>query len=139
LVSSSPIPPFASSSLDDVREILPAAVDLTALRDRRVRITRSDDLFAVSEGRHLWLMVGINRVSGVHRVGGLEIRVAASNRPGGPLAIGTPEAQCLLRVGESITLGDHVFYVVSRGDGGATYAIVDRALWRGSQEVGGRR
>jgi hypothetical protein len=73
----------------------------------------------------------MNRVTGVHRIGGVEIRAAASNRPGGPLSIGTHEAQCLLEVGESVQIGEHIFYVVSRGAAGATYAIVDRALWRG--------
>jgi hypothetical protein len=136
LVSNSPLPspdgsPRAPADLDAVREILPSAVDLSPLRDRRVRVTRSDDVYAITEGRRVWLIVGVNRVTGVHRIDGVEIRAAASTRPGGPLAIGTPEAQCLLRVGESVLLGEHVFYVVSRGANGATYAIVDQALWRG--------
>jgi hypothetical protein len=106
-------------------------VDLSLLDDRHVRVSRSDGVFAVMEGRRVWLIVGVDRETGVHRIGGLEIRAAASNRPGGPLAIGTPEAQCLLDVGQSVTLGDHVFYVVSRSAAGVTSAIVDRALWRG--------
>jgi hypothetical protein len=121
----------APADLDSVREILPPAVDLTPLRDRRVRVTRSDDIFAVTEGSRVWLIVGINRLSAVHRIGGIEIRAAVSSRPGGPLAIGTAETQCLLAVGESVSVGEHVLYLVSRGNGGVTYAIVDRALWQG--------
>jgi hypothetical protein len=121
----------APATLEAVAEILPPTVNMALLRDRRVRVTRSDDVFAVTEGRRVWLIVGINRVTGVHRINGVEFRAAASNRPGGPLAVGTPETQCLLEVGESVTLGEHVFYVVSRGAAGATYAIVDRALFSG--------
>jgi hypothetical protein len=119
----------ADGDLDGIREILPPAVDLTPLRDRRVRFTRAEDVFAITEGGRVWLILGIDRVSSVHRVGGLEIRAAASNRPGGPVAIGTREAQCLLQVGESVLVGDHVLYVISRGARGVSYAIVDRALW----------
>jgi hypothetical protein len=134
LLSTSPVPssvPLAPASLNAVRKILPPAVDLRPLSGRPVRETRSDDVFAITEGRRVWLIVGMNRVSGVHRINGIEFHAAASNRPGGPMTIGTPEAQCLLQVGESVVLGEHVFYVVSRGSAGATYAIVDRALWRG--------
>ena len=126
--------PVSTDELSDLRvlcDALPPAVDLSALLDRRVRITRADGAVTVSEGGRVWVVVGINQRIGIHRLPDVEVRAAASQRPGGPIAIGSTALQWLLDVGEHALLGEYVLYVVARGASGVSYAIVDREIWRG--------
>ncbi len=122
------------SDLRVLRDALPTAVTLGNLLDRRVRVTRNGDAVTVSEGGHVWVIVGIElRQAAVHQLGGLEVRAAVSQRQpfgAGLLAIGTRAAQWLLDVGQHAKVGDYVVHVVARGAGGISYAIVDRVFWR---------
>jgi hypothetical protein len=125
-----PISPDELSDLRVLRDALPTAVALSQLLDRRVRVTRSQNVVTAFEGGHVWVIVGIDQTQAVHQLGKLEVRAAVSQRPGGPLSIGTPDTQWLLRVGEHATVGDYVVHVVARGAAGVSYAIVDRVFWR---------
>lgn len=132
----------ASDELSDLRvlrDALPTAVDLSRLLDRRVRIVRSDGgVVSICEGGHVWVVLALEQQQLLphqpqsHVLGTLEIRAAASQRPGGPLSIGTREAQWLLDVGQHAIIGDYVVHVVARGATGFTYALVDRVFWRGT-------
>jgi hypothetical protein len=128
-----------SEHLSKLRDVLPPSIDLEPLASRPVRLTRTEEGFAIMEGGRVWLLVAVNRVSSVHHIrvtgrsgdpdAAVEIRAAASSRPGGGLVVGTSASQCLLEIGDSVTLGDLVAVAISRGAVGVTYAIVDRALW----------
>jgi hypothetical protein len=70
-----------------------------------------------------------------HEVGGMQLRAALSQRDGGPIVFGTPELQCVVEVGEHVTVrhtcGEYVMHFVARtAEGDAAYVIVDRRLWR---------
>ena len=125
--------PISAEDITDLRvlrDALPTAVALSQLLDRRVRVTRSENVVTVSEGGHVWVIVGLDQRQAVHQLGKLEVRAAVSQRPGGPLSIGTSATQWLLDVGDHVIVGDYVVYVVARGAGGVSYAIVDRVFWR---------
>ncbi len=131
------VPPHADpisteeiSDLRVLRDALPTAVALSQLLDRRVRLTRNENVVTASEGGHVWVIVGIEQRQAVHRLGGLEVRAAVSQRPGGPMSIGTRETQWLLDVGDHAIVGDYVVHVVARSAAGVSYAIVDRVFWR---------
>jgi hypothetical protein len=129
------IDPVSAEEISDLRvlrDALPTAVALSQLLDRRVRITRNENVVTASEGGHVWVIVGLDQRQAVHQLGQLEVRAAVSQRPGGPTSIGTRETQWLLDVGQHAVVGDYVVYVVARGAGGVSYAIIDRVFWRPS-------
>ncbi len=128
--SQSRPPRVDPGALRALGELLPRSIAVSDLFERSIRVTNEDGVFTLTEGARVWLLVGVNKQAGVHRLDGLEIRAAASQRPQGPVMIGTPEIQWLLDVGEHAYVGSYVLYVVSRGPSGVTYAIVDEELWR---------
>lgn len=123
-------PRVQPGTLQALGNALPSSIDVSSLFERSIRVTQEEGVITLTEGARVWLIVGIDRRTGVHRVGGFEIRAAVSQSPRGSVAIGTPELQWLLDVGESAKIGDFVVCIVSRGPGGGvTYAIVDEDLW----------
>jgi hypothetical protein len=125
---------------------LPACVDLRPTLGERLRVTLRDDpsttgptgqLLTLSDESGRTRMVAFyGRVEGnEHIVGDMHVRVALSQRSGGPLVVGTSQQQCMLGAGEEIAVrdahGDYVMHFVSRTSSGyAAYVLVEKAMWR---------
>jgi hypothetical protein len=123
-------PKIEPGTLQALGNVLPPSIDVGSLFERSIRVTNEAGVMTLTEGARVWLVVGVDRRVGAHRLGDYVIRAAVSQSPRGSVAIGTPELQWLLDVGESAKVGDFVVCIVSRGPtGGVTYAIVDEDLW----------
>ncbi len=128
---------------------LPPTIDLRPLVGRSVRATRvCEEGNAAHRARTLtinghdgrvWLIARAGTVQGVtHALSARDdepgIRAALSQRPLGPLVIGTSDLQRLVQVGASALLrlpSGYVFcalFVERRADGTASYVIADEAL-----------
>jgi len=140
---------------DDAHDVgvyhhLPASVDLRPLIGMSVRVTtvcepgvaeRLDRTLLVSgDAGRVWLISRSGTVHGVtHALGtscdNAPLHAALSQRPLGPLVIGTAELQCLVPVGQSALLhmpdGSRfrVLLVKRRPDGTAAYVIADAGLF----------
>jgi hypothetical protein len=130
---------------------LPSCVDLRPIVGERLRITLRDDpsstgptgqlLTLSDESGRTRLLAFYGRVQGnQHVVGEVNVRVALSQRSGGPLVVGTSQQQCMLGAGEEIAvrdaLGDYVIHFVSRTSSGyAAYVLVEKAMWRATAKA----
>jgi hypothetical protein len=134
-----------------VRDEVPSVVRLEALVGRAVRVTivserrggdgteeRIDRTFTVSsEEGHVWLIARSGSVRGVtHSLGeGAVLHAALSQRPRGPLVIGTDELQWLVSEGQAATLpmpngaSMRVLLVERRPDDTASYVLADPTLF----------
>ncbi len=129
---------------------LPSTVDLRPLVGRTVHATMVLDdgggdrpgrtLIITDEGGRAWLIARTGPVQGVrHAVsvgcGAPSLQVALSQRPLGPLVIGTSELQWLVPLGQSAFLrmpDGSVFramLIKRRKDGTASYVIADESLF----------
>src|SRR5262249_21307952 len=151
--------------IDDVdvvslRHTLPACFDLAVLLGRRVRATlvhvaTIDDgssptrtwhgpapasltqtlTITADDGRPL-VIAHVGGVRGIApTLGQLQVYVALSQRPGGPMVFGTRRVQSLVRAGDHLRVRDgddvYVMQFQARDGGRAAYAIVDESVWRG--------
>jgi hypothetical protein len=135
-----------------VRHDLPTSVLLGALIGRSVRISivcdtgprgasgeehRGRTLTICSDEGRVWLIARSGAVRGLTHAlpGGRILRVALSQRPAGPLVIGTSELQWLVSAGQPATLrmpdGDafHVRLIERRPDDTASYVLGDPCLF----------
>jgi hypothetical protein len=129
-----------------VRHDLPPSVLVQALVGRAVRISivcdangterRDRTLTICGDDGKLWLIARSGTVHGLtHAVQGGVLRVALSQRPAGPLVIGTSELQWLVSAGQPATLrmpdGNtlHVRLVERRPDDTASYVLGDPSLF----------
>jgi hypothetical protein len=125
---------------------LPDAIDLSPMRGTRARLTLRDEplangpmgqLLTMSDGDGRTRMIACYGAAhaGDHVLGDMHVRVALSQRSGGPVVFGTSQLQCVVHVGEHVEVSDSsgswIMHVVARTAAGyAAYVIVDRALWR---------
>jgi hypothetical protein len=125
---------------------LPERIDLRPLLGARLHITlRNEPLLLGPMGQLLTIADDLGRVKmvahfgvadgEVHALGSLDVRVALSQRPRGPIVFGTSQLQCAVHVGEYVVVsdasGEYVMHFVARTAAGyAAYVIVDRALFR---------
>jgi hypothetical protein len=133
-----------------VRHEVPSQVQLQALVGLSVRVTivcerwmddgeeRVDRTFTVSsEDGYVWLIARSGTVHGVtHSMGnGSVLHAALSQRPQGPLVIGTAELQWLVSPGQAATLpmpngsSLRVLLVERQPNGRASYVLADPSLF----------
>jgi hypothetical protein len=148
-----PAATFQAAAIDVLRGALPAALDLRPLAGVSFRITtfeepgpRGTSRTLVVSGAdpsrgahgadaHVWLVVHHGEVfEQRHTLGGLELRVALSQRHDGGLSVGTSALQCLLYPGEEARVADgdleFVAHFGARSGSDATYVLADSRLWR---------
>jgi hypothetical protein len=129
-----------------LRHTLPERIDLRPLLRKHLRVTLrtapqalgpSEQLLTIADRKGtILLLARFGIVQGeAHVIGETRLVAALSQRPGGPMVFGTRELQCLVRLGEHVTVReggrDLVMYFLARtAAGSAAYAIVDRSLWR---------
>jgi hypothetical protein len=139
-------------SIEDVRQAvldfdLPSAIDLSPLVGTRARVTLRDEPLALGPSGQLLTISdadGRARVvacygdarDGAHVLGDTRVRVALSQRAGGPVVFGTSQLQCIVHIGGHVEVRDRggawIMHVVARTAAGyAAYVIVERTLWRG--------
>jgi hypothetical protein len=135
---------------------LPRAVDLRPLIGKSVRATMVYEeasgagtapgrtLTIIEDDGRVWLIARSGTVAGIARVthavsthsDAPQIHAALSQRPLGPLVVGTEDLQHLVPVGESapLHLADgalfHALLVERHRDGSASYVLADDALMR---------
>jgi hypothetical protein len=129
-----------------LRHTLPAQLDLCALLGRRVRVTlvhvatidgamTQTLTIAGCDGNPLLIAHDGTVRGNAHVLGKLQVYVALSQRPGGPMVFGTSRVQSLVRAGDHVRVrSDDDVYVMcfhSRGQNEARYAIAEESLWRG--------
>jgi hypothetical protein len=134
---------------DDVRlaYVLPAAVDLRPLRGAYVKIALNDEpagagpraqtLTIADESGHPRLFARFGPAGHVCTVGSSRVRASLSQRPNGPMTVGTDQLQYVVHVGEHVRMrepaGDFVVNFVARAAFDyVTYVVVERALWCGA-------
>jgi hypothetical protein len=124
---------------------LPSAIDLTPLVGTRARVTLHDEPLASGPmGQLLTISDDAGRARLVacfgdgrgepHALGDMRVRVALSQRAGGPVVFGTSQIQCIVHVGGHVEVRDAgsawIMHVVARTAAGyAAYVIAERALW----------
>jgi hypothetical protein len=129
-----------------LRHSITSSFDLAALVGTRVRVTL---LHALNTESGLTQTLTVTGCDGslivlghsgearaiTHVLGDLEVYVALSQRPGGPMVFGTTRLQSIVREGEHIRVrtdgGAYVMEFESRRGKDATYAIGVEDLWRG--------
>jgi len=125
---------------------LPSAIDLRPIVGTRARITLRDEplasgpmgqllTIADEDGRARVVACYGEAQGSTHVLGDMEVRVALSQRAGGPIVFGTSQLQCIVNVGDHVEVSDArgawIMHVVARSAAGyAAYVIVERALWR---------
>ena len=129
-----------------LKHSIPASFDLSALLGQRVRVTllhvatvesglTQTLTIAGCDGRVLVLGHSGEARAISHALGELQVYVALSQRPGGPMVFGTSRLQSLVREGDHIRVRDgddaYVMQFESRRGREATYAIGAEELWRG--------
>jgi hypothetical protein len=130
---------------------LPSSINLAPLLGKTLRVTLVHDeadntncgvLAAGSQtlsisgpGGRVWLVARFGPVHGViHSVGGTEVRAALSQRPMGPLVVGTEQSQWLVYPECHVTLGGAaqglvVEHVARPSTESAAYVIVESSLY----------
>jgi hypothetical protein len=95
---------------------LPSSIDLRPLLGQTLRVTLLDEfapnaiasqtLCISGIGGRVWLVARFGPVHGVvHTIGTIEVRAALSQRPEGPLVVGTEKLQWLVSPGCHVRLG----------------------------------
>ncbi len=141
-----PILAIAGDEHLTLRHAVPATFDLSALLERRVRVTllhvatlesgvTQTLTIAGSDGKILLIgHSGLARGTS-HRLGSLHVYVALSQRPEGPMVFGTERMQSVVRAGDHVRVRDgsdlFVMHFAARSGGHATYAIGAEELWKG--------
>jgi len=126
---------------------LPSSIDLRQLLGHSLRITLVDELTSAGVPSQtltlcgalgqVWLVARLGPVRGVvHAVGGVQVHAALSQRPDGPLVVGTRQLQGLAYPGGHVRLpgprGALVFELVARiSSDTAAYVIVEDAIYAG--------
>jgi hypothetical protein len=131
---------------DDVRlaYVLPGRVDLRALRGSHVKITLSDEPAAAGpRGQTLTIadpkgkprfLARFGPSGRVCWMGRSRVQAALSQRPDGPMTVGTDRLQYVVQVGEHVRMrepaGDFVVHFVARtAYDYVTYVVAEQALW----------
>jgi hypothetical protein len=129
-----------------LKHSITASFDLGALVGGRVRVTLlnvathdsglTQTLTVTGEGGDLLVLGHSGEAKAVsHTLGDLDVYVALSQRPGGPMVFGTARLQSIVREGEHIRVrsanASYVMELESRRGREATYAIGAEDLWRG--------
>jgi hypothetical protein len=131
---------------------LPSSIDLRALLGQTLRVTLVDEVapngtaasqtlsISGASGR-VWLVARFGPVRGVvHTIGTIEVRAALSQRPEGPLVVGTEQLQWLVAAGCHVRLGaaalgrseDLVVEHIARPSlDSAAYLIAETAIYVG--------
>jgi hypothetical protein len=131
---------------DDVRlaYVLPPRFGFRPLVGTYVKLTLNDEpaasgpraqmLTIADPCGKLRLLARFGPAGLVHDVGGSRVRAALSQRPDGPMAIGTEQLQYVVHVGEYVRLrapaGDFVAHYMARmAYDYVAYVIADKSLW----------
>jgi len=125
--------------------VVPPHIDLGPLRGAYVKVTLTDELTAAGRraqmltiadetGRPL-LLARFGQAGQVHALGRSRVRIALSQRPGGPLVFGTEKLEYVVHVGEHVRVrepvGEFVVCFVARTmNDDVAYVIADRTLCR---------
>jgi hypothetical protein len=125
---------------------LPRSVDLSSLLGDGVRITLveeatpagvpSQTLTLSGAGGQVWLIARLGPARGVvHAIGGTEVHAALSQRPDGPLVVGTRHLQGLAYPGGQVWLpgsrGSVIAVLLARvSSDTAAYLLADDAIYR---------
>jgi hypothetical protein len=119
-------------------------VDLRPLVGTRVAITLSDEpavtgpraqlLTIAHPGGDVRLLARFGPAGLVHTLGGSHVRAALSQRPGGPMVIGTDRLQYVVRMGERVRFrvqtGEFVVrYLARTAYDYVAYVVAEDALW----------
>ncbi len=132
---------------DDVRlaYVLPSRIDLRPLRGSFVRITLNDEpagagpraqtLTLADDAGAPRLFARFGPAGQVCTVGSSRVRTSLSQRPDGPMTVGTDKLQYVVHVGEHVhmqePMGDFVVHFVARtAFDYVTYVVAEMALWR---------
>lgn len=130
-----------------LRHCLPPSLELGALHGQRVRVTllhvatlesglTQTLTITAQDGRLLVLGHSGEARAVSHCLGELDVYVALSQRPGGPMVFGTARLQSIVREGDHIRVrsGDdaYVMHFESRRGREATYSIAAEELWSGA-------
>ncbi|HEY8089149.1 MAG TPA: hypothetical protein VIF09_14925 [Polyangiaceae bacterium] len=132
---------------DDVRlaYVLPGRVDLRPLLGCYVKVTLNDEpaaagpraqtLTIADETGRPRVFARFGPAGHVCTVGSSRVRAALSQRPDGPMTVGTDKLQYVVHVGEHVRMrepaGDFVVHFVARTVFDyVTYVVTERALWR---------
>lgn len=130
---------------DDVRlaYVLPPGIDLRALVGSYVKLALSDEpavagpraqMLTVSDAAGSFrLLARFGPAGHVHSVAGARVRTALSQRPDGPMAVGTDQLQYVVQVGQQVRLpvapGDFVVHYLARtAYDYVAYVIAEHAL-----------
>jgi hypothetical protein len=135
-------------SLDDdvtLGYVLPPQVDLARLKGQDVKLSLSDEPAGVGpraqmlsiadlEGT-LRLFARFGPAGRVHSIGNARVRTALSQRPEGPMAIGTEQLQYVLHVGEHVRMREGssefvVQFLARTAYDYVAYVIAEKELWR---------
>ncbi len=132
-----------------LRHSIPACFDLSALLGRRVRATLlhvaaidsglTQTLNVTGADGEMLIIAHSGEVRSIaHTLGKLQVYVALSQRPGGPMVFGTARVQAIVRAKDHVRVRDEdETYVMhfesreSRSGNAATYAIGREEFWRG--------
>jgi hypothetical protein len=130
-----------------LRHCLPPSFELGALLGQRVRVTLAHAAtldagltqtlsITGQDGRLLVLGYSGEARAMSHSLGRLDVYVAFSQRPGGPMVFGTSRLQSIVREGDHIRVRcgaeAYVMHFDSRRGRDATYAITTEELWSGA-------
>jgi hypothetical protein len=133
-----------------LRHSIPSCFELGALLGRRVRTTLvhvaaidsglTQTLTMTGSDGELLVVAHAGEVRSIaHALGKLQVYVALSQRPGGPMVFGTARVQAIVREKEHVRVRDdddeaYVMHFESRetrAGNAATYAIGREEFWRG--------
>jgi hypothetical protein len=129
-----------------LRHSIPSSFDLGALLGARVRVTLlhvttldaglTQTLTMTGCDGSLLVLGHSGEARAIsHSVGDIDVYVALSQRPGGPMVCGTSRLQSIVREGDHIRVRDgrqsYVMQFESRRGREATYAIGVEELWKG--------
>jgi hypothetical protein len=125
--------------------VLPPQVDLSPLKGQDVKLSLSDEPAGIGpraqmlsiadvEGT-LRLFARFGPAGRVHSIGKSRVRTALSQRPRGPMAIGTEHLQYVLHVGEHVRMREAgcefiVQFLSRTAYDYVAYVIAEKELWR---------
>jgi hypothetical protein len=126
---------------------LPSTIDLRSLLGQSLEVTLVEDfspgyvgpsqtLSLAAPTGSVWLIARCGPVHGaVHSIGRSEVRAALSQRPGGPLVVGTSELQWLVQAGCHVRLGGRAaglvaLHIARVSTESAAYLIAESAIYK---------
>ncbi|MGH7294820.1 MAG: hypothetical protein ACRELB_07805 [Polyangiaceae bacterium] len=135
---------------DDIRlaYVLPASVDLRPLRGAYVKIALNDEpagigpraqtLTIADDAGRPRMFARFGPAGHVCTVGSSQVRASLSQRPDGPMTVGTDKLQYVVRLGEHVRMREPtgafvVSFIARTAFDYVAYLVTEQALWCGPQ------